>query len=279
MELPNIVHYKNSRVRTLVAEGKPLKDELIIDSHAHIGLMREFHIPYEKPNEIISHMNRLGVDQLCVSSCVGLFADYKLGNDLIAQAVRDYPTKFIGFAVINPNYSEEEIQLEMSRCTEKLKMKAFKLHPDFHHYPPDGPKYFPVFEYANAHGHVILNHTWGINASYLNEIVGQFKNACFIIGHGTLHGALGQLRLPGYEELLRKRDNVFLSLTSCYRFGEVERLVKKVGSEKILFGTDMDYLDGGFQLGTVAYARISDEDKRKILGLNMKQIIDAYLRG
>jgi hypothetical protein len=191
--------------------------------------------------------------------------------------VRDYPGRFIGFAVINPNYSEREIRLEMSRCTEKLGMKAFKLHSGFHEYPPDGPNYFPVFEYADAHGYVILSHTWGRDAAYLDEIARQFRNACFIIGHGTVNKDFGLSGSPGYEELLRKRDNVFLSLTSCYKFGEVERLVKKAGSEKILFGTDLDYLDGAFQLGNLAYARISDEDKRKILGLNMKQIIDGYL--
>ena len=223
-------------------------------------------------------MNHLGVNQLCISACAGLFADYKLGNNLVTQAVREHPTRFIGFAVINPNYSKEEIQAEMRRCTKKLNIRAFKLHPDFHHYAPDGPKYFPVFEYANAYSYVILSHTWGANANFLNKVAAQFRNVCFIIGHGTLHGVLhGQGRYSGYEELLRKRDNVFLSLTSCYRFGEVERLVKEVGSKKILFGTDMNYLDGAFQLGTVAYARISDEDKQKILGLNMKQIIDTYM--
>ena len=280
MKSSDMVGYKNSRIRSLAVEGMPLKDELIIDSHAHIGLMSDVHIPYGKLKGIISHMNHLGIDQLCISAYAGLFADYKLGNDLVARAVRDYPTRFIGFAVINPNYSEEEIQAEMRRCTERLNMRAFKLHPGCHYYPPDGPKYFPVFEYANAHSYMVLNHTWGINASYLNKVAAQFRNACFIIGHGSSLAAVrGENRPSGYEELLRKRDNVSLSLTTCYRFGEVERLVKEVGSEKVLFGTDMSYLDGASQLGTVAYARISDEDKRKILGLNMKQIIDVYARG
>jgi predicted TIM-barrel fold metal-dependent hydrolase len=50
--------------------------------------------------------------------------------------------------------------------------------------------------------------------------------------------------------------------------------VSVLGSDKILFGTDLTYLDGTFQLGTVIYAKISDGDKRKILGLNMKNILD-----
>jgi predicted TIM-barrel fold metal-dependent hydrolase len=43
----------------------------------------------------------------------------------------------------------------------------------------------------------------------------------------------------------------------------VEYAVKTVGAEKILFGTDT--YSAAFQTGRVAFARISDEDKKKIL--------------
>ena len=64
-----------------------------------------------------------------------------------------------------------------------------------------------------------------------------------------------------------------MSLVASYEFGEIERLVKEAGSDKLLFGSDIPYLDAGFQIGSIIYSQIKDEDKRKILGTNMLNII------
>ena len=45
-------------------------------------------------------------------------------------------------------------------------------------------------------------------------------------------------------------------------------MVEKLGADRILFGTDFVWIGAPFQLGAIAYADISDEDKRKIFGLN-----------
>jgi hypothetical protein len=50
-------------------------------------------------------------------------------------------------------------------------------------------------------------------------------------------------------------------------------LTEKVGADKILFGSDMPFVNANAQIGKILYARISDEDKRKILGLNMANIL------
>ena len=91
----------------------------------------------------------------------------------------------------------------------------------------------------------------------------KHKNTTYIIGHGND---------KGYEEVLRKYENIFMSLVCSHEFGEIKRLIREVGSDKLLFGTDIPYLDAGFQLGSIIYADISDIDKRKILGKNMFEI-------
>jgi predicted TIM-barrel fold metal-dependent hydrolase len=48
----------------------------------------------------------------------------------------------------------------------------------------------------------------------------------------------------------------------------------EVGSEKVIFGTDAPMRDPISQFGWVVYSRISEEGKRKILGLNMQRILD-----
>jgi len=51
-------------------------------------------------------------------------------------------------------------------------------------------------------------------------------------------------------------------------YGLVERLVQYAGSDRVLFGADMPFMSPDQQIGRVLFAPISDDDKRKILGLN-----------
>jgi predicted TIM-barrel fold metal-dependent hydrolase len=52
--------------------------------------------------------------------------------------------------------------------------------------------------------------------------------------------------------------------------------VQRFGASKILFGSDFPDLDTSLNLGPLLTAKISDEDKRLILGLNMERILTTY---
>ena len=45
---------------------------------------------------------------------------------MIAKAITRYPGRFIGYAVINPNYPDS-VNNELSHCFDELGMKAIKL--------------------------------------------------------------------------------------------------------------------------------------------------------
>ena len=48
---------------------------------------------------------------------------------------------------------------------------------------------------------------------------------------------------------------------------------RAVGADRILFGTDLPFLDPRPQLGRVAFAKISDDEKRLVLGLNAARVL------
>jgi predicted TIM-barrel fold metal-dependent hydrolase len=54
----------------------------------------------------------------------------------------------------------------------------------------------------------------------------------------------------------------------------VEGLVKAVGFEKVLFGTDTPYLDPYSQYGKLALARLSDQEKENIFFRNAWQVLE-----
>ena len=52
---------------------------------------------------MIRAMDASGVEKLCVSSFLSIGPDCLAGNDMVAGAVRQYPDRFVGYAVVNPN--------------------------------------------------------------------------------------------------------------------------------------------------------------------------------
>lgn len=241
--------------------GKSIKNELIIDCHAHYGIWYEIYSAYWSEEKFIDYLSLIGIDYICTSHFLGIGPDFRTGNDEILKLMKKYPNLVIGEAVINPNYPSE-IKIELERCLNNG-FKIFKLHPEKHQYKADGKNYEPVYEFCNDNNLIILNHDFG-SPDFLEKISKKYKNTVYIIGHGNS---------AGYEEVLRKHKNVYISLVASYEFGEIERLVREVGSDKLLFGTDIPYLDAGFQLGSLIYADISDIDKRKILGKNFFEIL------
>ena len=117
---------------------------------------------------------------------------------------------------------------------------------------------------------VVMNHRW-LNPAKLRERGRAFPNATFLMGHMLWDYA-------DFAPVLRECDNVFLTTTSSHRFRGIEEMVRQVGGSKLVFGSDASYHELAFGLGTIAFARISDQEKRQILGLNMRAIMQAGIR-
>ena len=259
-------------IKGLAALARSLEGELVIDAHCHMGPYFNFHIPDGDAGDMIQVMDRLGVNTACISPHVGITPDFRMGNDIALKAMQDYPGRFFGYITINGNYPED-ITREIERCYN-MGMRGFKIHPSLHGYPADGENLRPMWEFANERGLPVLSHTWSgdktCSPGVLGKLAEEYPNAPVILGHsgGTLAGYDAAI------EAAKKRENVFLeTCCSSVVYGTIERFVREVGAGKILFGSDMPFVNANAQIGKILYAKISDEDKRRILGLNMAGII------
>src|SRR5207237_4702310 len=82
----------------------------------------------------------------------------------------------------------------------------------------------------------------------------------------------------GLGALLKENPNLAVDAcgsTSAYRL--LERLVRESGAEKILSGSDATYLAFGPQIAKVAFAHISEDEKRLVLGGNARRIFGNRL--
>jgi predicted TIM-barrel fold metal-dependent hydrolase len=249
---------------------RALQGVLVIDCHGHIGPHSRYYVPNDDVDSMVRLMDSVGIDRLCTDSLTAVEGDYKRGNDMTAAAVAKHSERLIGRGCINPNYPDD-MEAECRRCFEQLGMKVMKLHCSWHGKKVDDPAYRPAIEYAAAHSIPILAHlrSQAEQSKAYAELAQQFSTTAFIIAHATEPNALDSV-----VENCVGVENVYFDLTGypmCFR--SVERLVSGVGGDRVLYGSDIAWLNLPYELGAVLFADISDEDREKILGLNMARLL------
>lgn len=262
-----------SEIAQKVLQGISLKDEIIIDAHCHMGPWGGFHMPATSAEEMLVGMDALGIQTACVTANPAIGSDFVRGNDLVLQAAKDFPKRYLCYATINPNHAEV-MEQEITRCFAHAEFMGIKTHASLHGAAIDDARYAPAFAYANAHRLPVLMHVWEMaDIKATAHLAKEYPNAMFIMGHfGFGAGFKG---MKAAMDVINTYDNVVGDLAVSKVFeGNVEWLCQGVGSEKVLFGTDVPWFDPRPAVGRVALAKLTDAEKRNVLGLNMRRILD-----
>lgn len=247
--------------------GSALTGEVVIDAHMHIEKFYNFFMPRSETSDLIASAERIGIQKMYGSSIVALRSDAALGNRNALAFHARYPHVFFPYLVFKPNYPDDAQQTIAVAETEKI--NRFKIHDDGNDILYDDRRYFPLYDYVNTIGGIILAHTWGKkNVTPLMNMAKEFPHVNILLGHSGIREE------DIYAQAVRECDNIYLETCSSFAwYGLMERLVAMAGSERVLFGTDMPFLSPDQQIGRVLFARITDEDKRKILGLNAQRLL------
>ena len=245
-------------------ERVSLRGEEFYDCHGHIGWCSNRHVIHDEPADIIAEMDKFGIRACCVFSFAGAMPDEEFGNNRAAGMLQAYPDRFIGFTVLNPAHGEAAMLAELHRGLE-IGMKGIKLAVSFQGYPLHGPLIDVACRFAHDHGQFILNHVWGPE-EHMRRLCRTYADACFFTGHAT----------TDYVELAREVDNLYICTCPLLGWGRTEQFVELYGADRILFGSDLMDLPIAWGMGPILYARISEADKRLILGENLRRLMDRY---
>jgi predicted TIM-barrel fold metal-dependent hydrolase len=102
------------------------------------------------------------------------------------------------------------------------------------------------------------------------DLAPRYPNVAFIMAHSG--GSFKDARLA--IEIALANPNVYLEITlTSVTYQVIEYMVAHVGADRVLFGTDQPMRDPIPQFGWMVYSHCTFEEKKKMLGLNMKTII------
>jgi predicted TIM-barrel fold metal-dependent hydrolase len=239
--------------------GRRLEGELVLDAHSHMGSHFNYYgLPDASAEALVGEMDRLGVHGAITFSFAGVNNDFVYGNTLVQQLTWPHRHRFIPLALVSPRYPEMMLD-ELRRC-ERLGFRGIKLIADYQKVSPETPLLEPVYEFAAERQWIVLSHTWS-SARFLYDVARRYPQVTFIDGHGSCAAEGVQRDVP---------PNVLFCTLTEFTYGVVEHYVNNVPLEQIVFGSDMPDLPLAWGLGAVLMAKINDEAKRKILGLNLR---------
>ncbi|MCX7599668.1 MAG: amidohydrolase family protein [Armatimonadetes bacterium] len=248
-------------------ERLSLSAEEFYDCHGHIGWGDPYHVMKETPEGLVAEMDKFGIRKALVFS-MQIMADVGYGIEEVAEMTGRWPDRFIGLTLVNPRNGERQMMEDLERGA-RLGMRGVKLMLNsYGAYDVNGPLVDVCARWASQRKEFILSHFWGAPERLL-QLCQENTGACFIVGHSYDY----------YGEMFRRVSNVFLCTCPFLTTGQTERLVQIYGADRILFGSDLMDLPIGWGIGQIAYARIPEADKRKILGGNLKTLLRRYSTG
>jgi hypothetical protein len=232
--------------------------------------------------EIIADMDRAGVDK---SVIVGIDAEtvsrYKVPNELVADAVRRFPDRLIGFAGVDPHKGVLAVD-ELARSVEKMGLAGAKFIPHLLEIQPNDPRMYPVLQKAQELNIPVLFHTGthfhtGARLKYchpesLDDVAIDFPDLKIIAAH---------FGFPWFYEALsvvQKNENMYFNIAGWAPKHIPEYVIRMMNGplrEKALLGSDFPLIPRSrimnelkeLPIKEITFQKLTSENPRKVLGL------------
>ncbi len=268
----------STRGRGLPADWRSLKK---FDAHNHVfGLGHRPNSNWAEVEDLIEAADALGIQRLFCSRPVtgGIMADSEVvreSNNAVLVAMKRYPERISGYCFVQPGNGAAALD-EIDRCLD-AGMIGVKLYNQFKY---TDPMVFPVAERCIQRRIPFLGHSAFLtdpktlaaqpktsHALDFCALSQRYPELLLILGHVN-GGGDWEWAIKG----LRECRNVFLDTSgSVLNDQTIERCVRELGHERVLFATDAT-MEGC--VGKVLSADLTPEQREDIFWRNFQRILD-----
>lgn len=276
---------------------------MLLDINSYVGHWPFKQLKYNTCASRLERMNRFGINISVISNLNGIFykntqsANIELYNEL--KSDRQFSSRFISFAVINPIYAGWRDDLE--NCVSKLGMKGIRVYPQYHDYEITDPRFIqlvkiardrglpvaidirmvdsrqrswmdiPVFDYNAPVKTDIIFKEWNLQS--ILPLIREVPDAKYIIVN-----IANSISIKNEDMDLINRANVVFDTSGRDINGDdtLSELLKRFGREKFAFGSHspiLDYLTGLLRIESMNNAEADEKTKDLLRSGNARRII------
>jgi predicted TIM-barrel fold metal-dependent hydrolase len=251
----------------------------VIDVHVHPLPGRSAKATLrEAADYLIENADRAGVTRMVLMNIGRVWKtnptpdEFRQDNDDCLRIRALAPERFFAFCYVNPEHPAEALA-ELDRCIARSEMVGVKLWVAV---MASDPRVRAVVEKTVELGVPVLQHVWykaGGNEpgestpADVAALARAVPHAKIIMGH--LNG--GGLR--GIEDVAELPNVVVETGGSDPERGIVEAAVRRLGTRRVVFGSDVNGRNFSTQLAKVVGAELSPEAQRRILWDNLARLL------
>jgi predicted TIM-barrel fold metal-dependent hydrolase len=261
---------------TLSVEAQTETRRGIFDAHLHIpsdnGENFQWSLVTRNMQEFVAYLDKCGVRRGVISSSWSNKAkspdDYRNGNREVAKYVDRYRGRFRGSCVITPFRIDEALR-EIEECHQQFGFVWLGECCNYMTgYQYDTPQWAEVMKLATKLNMVVQIHATTREMRYLTE---NFPETTIVFPH------LGSNREDIFAriEMVAKNKNTYIELSGSgiERVGILEKAVKEIGADRVLYGSDFTINEPSAVIARVKNAFLTAEDREKILFRNVEQLL------
>jgi predicted TIM-barrel fold metal-dependent hydrolase len=233
---------------------------------------------------LMPYFDRFGIERLCTYFHLGMGTagrrtEFSADDSLEIQRCLDrWPQRLIGCAVLNATAPERCLE-HIDRWIQHGPMVGVLFTSSPQTLPCSHPNFDRLVPRLHESGALIVQHTWFKNGGKgsagestpdeLAELARRYPETTFVCVHAGGEWEKG-LRA------IRDCPNVLVEISGFDpTAGFLEMAVREIGATRILFARERSFAT---ELGKVLGAEISDDDRRLILGGNLRRVLAPMFR-
>ena len=222
----------------------------------------------QTPEMLLAEMDRNGVSRTFIAPSEKYTTVYnREGNEMIAEACRRWPDRFVGYAVANPWYGDKAVE-ELKRALDSG-LQAVYFNSSIQGFTISDDIVYPLIEVCREYGVPAFFHT-GTPAFalpfQLHFLAEKFPDVQFIMGHSGANDFAGDA-IPA----LRGCPNIWLdtstNLTVSYR------ALTEAAPDRVLFGSATPRSKLGYEIRRAEMGVLSQEKLEALFAGNVKKLM------
>ena len=245
----------------------------IIDINCMIGEWPFTPLRFQSAPDLLAEMHRLGIERAFIFDSRAWLHAPSVGNACLLEAVQPHPG-LVPVLVLTPLMEQEfgggQRVIESLERNGVGAVRLFPFDQSFTLNRWNIEKLFVLLDEASVPVLIeCLTPGGNIDASLpqLFDLATAFPHTPIVLLNP------GYRRLRIFYELFTRCPNLYMDTCTFIPYRGLEDFVRNFGSERLLYGSRMPFLEGGVSLGRLLYADISPADRENIAWRNALSLL------
>lgn len=257
----------------------------VIDAHAH-NISYGFPTPYTfrtpdphmLPDDWLRCIDEISVERMLLMPAQALMCGTETSAEGSLELQQAAPERFSYLEIFHPRGDDAHQQAAAASLRDRACV-GLKIHPSVHRTFADDPAYEPAYRMASAAGKPILTHSWEDSATNPHQVLShpdrfrkhleRYPQTTFVLGHAGGRPST----IESVTQLCSDFPHVYVDISGDYfHNGLIDCLSERISPDKILYGSDANWIDPRCTLAPVLTSALNDEQVLKILRTNAMRV-------